>query len=255
VTDGGSAIPAKEARAGPCSPYERIMSALAQPGVFSGATRERFGRRIEPPETVFERPVVGPLVGLCLLLLPAALAVRFANTLAGELDPVVGAAFDPLVAAAGGLPEPLSVLLTNDYGLLSMGPFLFVWAGPTMLIFAVVLGVYKNTGLLTRMTVSLHPTMRRIGLSGRDLVRIVMGFGCNVPAVVNTRSCSDCTRCTTISAISFGSACSYQFPATLSVFAAVGMGCSSVPTCWCWPRRRSSTSGRSRPPRPDSRPP
>ncbi|MEM4782339.1 MAG: hypothetical protein QXG03_12380, partial [Halalkalicoccus sp.] len=51
----------------------------------------------------------------------------------------------------------------------------------------------------------------------------VMGFGCNVPAVVNTRACSDCTRCTTISAISFGSACSYQLPATLAVFAAVGM--------------------------------
>jgi Fe2+ transport system protein B len=114
--------------------------------------------------------------------------------------------------------------LTNDYGLLSMGPFLFVWAGPTMLIFAVILGVYKNTGLVTRMTVSLHPMMRRVGLSGRDLIRVVMGFGCNVPAVVNTRSCSDCTRCTTISAISFGSACSYQFPATLAVFAAVGMG-------------------------------
>ena len=104
-----------------------------------------------------------------------------------------------------------------------MGPFLFVWAGPTMLIFAVVIGVYKNTGLVTRMTVSLHPTMRRIGLTGRDLVRVVMGFGCNVPAVINTRSCSDCTRCTTISAISFGAACSYQFPATLAVLAAVGM--------------------------------
>ena len=75
----------------------------------------------------------------------------------------------------------------------------------------------------TRMIVSLHPTMGRFGLSGRDLVRVVMGFGCNVPAVVNTRSCSECTRCTTISAISFGSACSYQFPATLAVFAAVGM--------------------------------
>jgi len=105
-----------------------------------------------------------------------------------------------------------------------MGPFLFVWAGPTMLIFAMILGVYKNTGIVTRMTVSLHPIMRQIGLSGRDLIRVVMGFGCNVPAVVNTRSCSDCTRCSTISAISFGSACSYQFPATLAVFAAVGMG-------------------------------
>ncbi|MFP9062580.1 nucleoside recognition domain-containing protein [Natrialbaceae archaeon A-chndr2] len=204
--------------------YARIMDALEQPGPFPGRARRSVGTRIEPPKTVFEWDYVGPVLSAVLLLVPAALAVWFANTLAGELDPLVGAAFDPAVAWAATLPEPLSTVLATEYGFLSMGPFLFVWAGPTMLIFAVVLGVYKNTGLVTRMTVSLHPTMRRFGLSGRDLVRVVMGFGCNVPAVVNTRSCSDCTRCTTISAISFGSACSYQFPATLAVFAAVGMG-------------------------------
>jgi Fe2+ transport system protein B len=221
MTDGGTAA-AGAGRA--VDGYSRIMAALEQPGVFPDAARERIGRRIEPPKTVFEWPVVGPAVSLLLLLFPAGVAVWFANSLADELDPIVGAAFEPLVGAAATLPEPLAVLLTSDYGLLSMGPFLFVWAGPTMLIFAVILGVYKNTGLVTRMTVSLHPMMRQIGLSGRDLIRVVMGFGCNVPAVVNTRSCSDCTRCTTISAISFGSACSYQFPATLAVFAAVGMG-------------------------------
>jgi len=203
--------------------FTQIMRALDQPGVFPAEAGHEVGRRIEPPETVLEWEYVGPLVSIGLLLVPAALAVWFANTLAGELDPLVGAAFEPLVDWAATLPEPLATMLTNQYGLLSMGPFLFVWAGPTMLVFAVVLGVYKNTGLVTRMTVSLHPTMRRVGLTGRDLVRVVMGFGCNVPAVVNTRSCSDCTRCTTISAISFGSACSYQFPATLAVFAAVGM--------------------------------
>lgn len=204
--------------------YAELIQALDQPGTFPGTARREVGGRIEPPETVFEWPYIGPVLSALLLLVPAGIAVWFANTLAAELDPVVGAAFEPLVTWGATLPEPFATMLTNQYGLLSMGPFLFVWAGPTMLIFAVILGIYKNTGLITRMTVSLHPTMRRVGLTGRDLVRVVMGFGCNVPAVVNTRSCSDCTRCTTISAISFGSACSYQFPATLAVFAAVGMG-------------------------------
>ncbi len=203
--------------------YDGIMRALEQPGVFPVAATHTIGRQVEPPERIFERPYLGTVASIALLLFPAAVAVWFANTLAGELDPLVGAAFEPLATWAATLPDPLATILANQYGLLSMGPFLFVWAGPTMLIFAVIIGVYKNTGLVMRMTISLHPTMRRIGLTGRDLVRVVMGFGCNVPAVINTRSCSDCTRCTTISAISFGSACSYQFPATLAVFAAVGM--------------------------------
>jgi ferrous iron transport protein B len=222
VADGGTVVGADPDR-DPTDEFSRIVRAIEQPGIFPDRARREIGPRIEPSEAVFDRPVLGPVVSLLLLLVPAGLAVWFANTLAGELDPIVGAAFDPAVAWAATLPAPLSTVLATDYGLLSMGPFLFVWAGPTILLFSVVLGVYTTSGLVTRMTVSLHPTMRRVGLTGRDLVRVVMGFGCNVPAVINTRSCSDCTRCTTISAISFGSACSYQFPATLAVFAAVGM--------------------------------
>jgi hypothetical protein len=84
-----------------------------------------------------------------------------------------------------------------------------------------VLATGLESGLVTRITASLHLHLRRVGLAGRDLVRVVMGFGCNVPAVTSTRGCSDCTRRTTVSAIGFGSACSYQFPATLAAFAAV----------------------------------
>jgi len=100
---------------------------------------------------------------------------------AGRLDPLVAAAFDPLVGWAATLPEPMATVLATQYGLLSMGPFLFVWAGPTLLLFAVVLGAYKTSGLVTRVTVALHPTMRRVGLTGRDLVRIVMGFAVTSP--------------------------------------------------------------------------
>lgn len=204
-------------------PFRDVIQGIEEGGVLPDTAGTQVGWGIEPPETVFEWDYVGPWVSVAFLLLPAALAVWFANSLAGELSPVVDGWMQPLVAWAAGLPEPLSTVLATEYGLLEMGPFLFVWAGPTIVIFAVVIGVYKNTGLVTRITVSLHPYMRRFGLTGRDLVRVVMGFGCNVPAVVNTRSCSDCTRKTTISAISFGSACSYQFPATLAVFAALGM--------------------------------
>ncbi len=70
------------------------------------------------------------------------------------------------------------------------------------------------------MNAALHPWSKCIGLSGRDLVRVVMGFGCNVPAVIGTRACSCCSRQNAMAAIAFGSACSYQLPATLAVLAA-----------------------------------
>ncbi|MFC7078142.1 nucleoside recognition domain-containing protein [Haloarcula halophila] len=203
--------------------HKQLVNALRDVDEFPGRVHRQTGIHLDPPETIIEHPLLGPFVSIVLLLLPAAVAVHFANAVAAELSPRVSSLLEPAVQWANDLPGPLAAVLGGDYGLLSMGPFLFVWAGPTILIFAVFMAAYKKSGLVTRITASLHPHLRRVGLTGRDLVRVVMGFGCNVPAVTSTRGCSDCTRRTTVSAIGFGSACSYQFPATLAVFAAVEM--------------------------------
>jgi ferrous iron transport protein B len=101
-----------------------------------------------------------------------------------------------------------------------MGPLLLVWALPVVLALALLLGLGKASGLLDRLTTAVHPLVRPLGLTGRDLVRVIAGYGCNVPAVIATRSCSSCSRDATIGAIAFGSACSYQLAATLGVLAA-----------------------------------
>jgi Fe2+ transport system protein B len=101
---------------------------------------------------------------------------------------------------------------------------------------------------------SVHRLVRPLGLAGRDIVRVLMGYGCNVPAVVSTRSCSRCSRDATIAAIAFGSACSYQLGATLAVFAAAGAPALVVPfliyltaTTLVYVRLVSNPLSRSRP--------
>ncbi|MEM4782405.1 MAG: FeoB small GTPase domain-containing protein, partial [Halalkalicoccus sp.] len=206
VADGGE--PAAGGSDGTGAHAAHVFDAIEAAGRLPGGVRTRVGRHVEPPESVFERAYVGPVASGLALLLPAIVAVWFALSIADRVEPAVETALSPALAWAATLPEPLSAVLAADYGLLAMGPFLFVWAGPTMIIFAAFIGAYKASGLITRITAALHPAMVRVGLTGHDLVRVVMGFGCNVPAVTSTRSCSSCTRCTTISAISFGSACS-----------------------------------------------
>lgn len=176
---------------------------------------------VHPRLTPLENRYLGWICALALLLVPAVLAVYCANHFADWLDPSIENLSQKLAVWLASVPSPLKEILIGRYGLLTMGPLLFVWAVPTVLLYALVVGCYKASGLLDRITVALHPAMRRIGMTGRDLVRVVMGFGCNVPAVINSRSCCSATRDTTISAIAFGSACSYQFGATLAVFAAV----------------------------------
>ncbi len=198
-----------------------VRDALDHAGRFtSGPVLARAGWRVEPPPTLLEVRGIGPLAGLGLLLGPAIAAVWLAIAVADIVDPWVASALDPLAARAQELPWPLADLFSGDYGVLTMGPLLLVWALPVVVMLALLLGVLKASGLLDRLTTAVHPLVRPFGLTGRDLVRVVAGHGCNVPAVISTRSCSGCTRDATIGAIAFGSACSYQLAATLGVLAA-----------------------------------
>ncbi len=207
-----------------------IQAAIAQPTAFSAQPQPMpLGWRIEPRPTLLEHPRLGWLLAIALLLIPAVLAVWFANTFAAIADPLVQGMVEPTVGVLSGLPSLPREILIGRYGLITMGPLLFVWAVPTVILYALFLGAYKASGLVERITIALHPLLRPFGLSGRDLVRVIMGFGCNVPAVISTRACSSCSRKTCISAIAFGSACSYQLGATLGVFSAANLPYLVIP--------------------------
>jgi Fe2+ transport system protein B len=174
-------------------------------------------------EGPLERTVSQPFIALLLLFLPAAVSIVNANRFADWLYDPVAKLLEPVLSAVATWPGLIAALLGGDYGLLAMFPFLILYALPTIVVFSAILAIYKSTGLIERMSIALHPYLRPFGIGGRDLVRVVMGFGCNVPAVISTRACHCCSRRACISAISFGSACSYQLPATLAVFAAAGL--------------------------------
>jgi ferrous iron transport protein B len=200
---------------------DQIIQALDDaPPIQEKPLTKRAGWRIEPKRSLLESKIFGPFLALLLLLLPAIVAVKVANGSAEWLDPLVQGALKPWLARLEHAPGLLKSILSGSYGFLTMGPLLFVWAVPTVMAYALLLGAYKASGLLDRLTTALHPLLRWCGLSGRDLVRVLMGFGCNVPAVIATRACSSCSRGACVSAIAFGAACSYQLGATLGVFAA-----------------------------------
>ena len=225
--DAGVNIVAMNARELSDEKRTQLRAAMTESRTFTkSALSARAGWRIEPKPGLMDHPILGPTVAIALVLIPALATIYGANRLADRLHAPVNDAVTPVIRYVDAhFPEWARVVLTSTqsdfgYGLLNMGPFLIVWALPTVLLFSLILGFYKNTGLIERINGVLHPLVRPLGLSGRDLVRVMMGFGCNVPAVISTRACSGCSRSSAISAVAFGSACSYQLPATLAVLAA-----------------------------------
>jgi ferrous iron transport protein B len=59
---------------------------------------------------------------------------------------------------------------------------------PYILVFYIMLSILEDTGYLVRVVSLLDGIMHRIGLHGRAVIPMVVGYGCNVPAILATRA-------------------------------------------------------------------
>lgn len=81
------------------------------------------------------------------------------------------------------------------------------------------LSVLEDTGYMARIAFVMDKLLRKIGLSGRSIVPMLIGFGCTVPAIMATRTLSsDRDRKMTVMLTAFMS-CSAKIPIN-SVFCA-----------------------------------
>lgn len=74
-----------------------------------------------------------------------------------------------------------------------------IWGGvagvmsfvPQVLVLFLFLSILEDSGYMARVAFILDRIFRRFGVSGRAFIPMIMGFGCSVPAVVNTRTLAD----------------------------------------------------------------
>jgi ferrous iron transport protein B len=76
----------------------------------------------------------------------------------------------------------------QSFGLLSTGLYIPLAAVlPYIVSFYLALGILEDVGYLPRLAVLMDTIMHRLGLHGYAIIPTVLGFGCNVPAVMATR--------------------------------------------------------------------
>lgn len=62
---------------------------------------------------------------------------------------------------------------------------------PYLVPFLVGLGFLEDIGYLTRIAFMMDSLMHRMGLHGKAIVPFILGYGCNVPAIMSTRIMED----------------------------------------------------------------
>lgn len=97
-------------------------------------------------------------------------------------------------------------------GLFSVMSFL-----PQILLLFLFFSLLEDSGYMARVAFILDRLFRKFGLSGRAFMPMIMGFGCSVPAMVNTRTLADENeRVATIRVIPFFS-CGAKLPILTAV--------------------------------------
>ena len=59
---------------------------------------------------------------------------------------------------------------------------------PIIVIMFLFLSLLEDSGYIARVAFVMDHLLRRIGLSGRSIVPMLIGFGCSVPAIMSTRT-------------------------------------------------------------------
>ncbi|MBQ9370351.1 MAG: ferrous iron transporter B [Clostridia bacterium] len=148
------------------------------------------------------------------------------NMLVGELFGRLGGLVE------GSSMAPWAVGLINNGifdGISSVLSFL-----PPILVLFLFFSILEDSGYMARIAFILDRMFRRFGLSGRAFMPMIMGFGCSVPAMINTRTLADDKeRTATVRVIPFFS-CGAKLPILTAVAGAIvayfGVGNADVIT-------------------------
>lgn len=136
-----------------------------------------------------DKALLHPWLGLPLFLLLVLMVFQVVYGLGTPLQDGLGWLLDTvkvnwLEPLAAGLPAWAgSFLLEGLYdGIGTVLTFL-----PIIVVFFLAMAVVEDSGYLARAAFLMDALMARMGLDGRAFVLQLMGFGCNVPAMMGTR--------------------------------------------------------------------
>ena len=149
---------------------------------------------VEPPVTRvgltkrLDRILIHPIIGTMILAGVLGLVFWLTYSIGGPIQAWLSAGVQALAGWVrvwlAGAPAFLSELVAGGVlgGLGMVLTFL-----PILVIFYAVLGLLEDTGYLARAAYLTDRWMHMLGLHGKSFLPILMGFGCNVPAVFGTR--------------------------------------------------------------------
>ena len=157
-----------------------VASATTQPEKPKLTKSERFDK-------IALHPVVGPLLFLATMWLVFQITTTVAAPLQDGLEGLVTGPITDWARAgleAIRMPQVITGLIVDGLiaGVGALMPFI-----PLMTLMFILLAILEDSGYMARAAVVADRLMRWIGLPGKAFLPLIVGYGCNVPAISATR--------------------------------------------------------------------
>jgi len=185
---------------------------------------------------VFGRWAIRPLTGVPMLALALYLAYLFvgkfvAQDVVGYTEKVIGQGlWEPWIRGLAGTLLPVSswwyALLVGEFGIITMTTtYLLFLLLPLVMAFYVALSLMEDSGYLPRLATMVDRLLSYLGLNGRAVIPLILGFGCVTSATITTRLLSSEREKTIATAIlQFAIPCSAQLAVIAALLAGAGFG-------------------------------
>lgn len=147
------------------------------------------------PSDRLDRFLLRPLYGIPVFLAVLWATFQLTTTISGPIqDWLEGLVTGPLTSGVSGLLELASaprwlMSLTVDGLIAGMGTVVSFL--PLMAIIFTMIFLLEDSGYLARVAVMADRAMQSLGLDGRAVLPLVIGFGCNIPALTATKTIPD----------------------------------------------------------------
>lgn len=178
------------------------------------------------------RPATGiPVMLLVLLAMFGFLGYFIAQKVVGITEEwLMEGLYVPFIRnLAGHFVAPDSVagqFLVGEFGLLTMVPtYIIGLLLPLVIGFYLLLSLLEDSGYLPRIATLLDKLLSKIGLNGRAIIPIILGFGCVTAATISTRLLgSRRERVIATALLGFTIPCSAQFGVIMGTASQMGAG-------------------------------
>lgn len=134
-------------------------------------------------DLVLLHPILG-YVSMVLFLFVAFVSLFKIGAIGSSFLEELFSHLDPIIKSIS-IPETLKNLLWD--GILNGFISGVTIALPYILPFYIFLSFLENSGYLARIAFLTDSIMHKLGLHGKGAIPIIMGYGCNVPAILGTR--------------------------------------------------------------------